>query len=183
MKDSDYIFLDGSLSPRLEDLPSGESLSTEILVTAVYGDWTLEKTWKVRLLSAKVNREADPFRQLKEYLYQTNIRSGEKKKITLSGRYGRYSFCEEQSSINPGTAFLAVLLPGILIPGLRFWKVYHLAELTRKQTERDFPSVVHRLTLYLGSGLSFMSAVDRISRDYSRQKENKGERYAYNNNQ
>ena len=38
---------------------------------------------------------------------------------------------------------------------------------------------MHRLTLYMGSGLSFMSAVDRISRDYIRHREKQGKRYAF----
>src|SRR5699024_3747244 len=36
----------------------------------------------------------------------------------------------------------------------------------RKESLRDFPVIVHLLTLYMGAGLSFPSAVHRISTDY-----------------
>ena len=49
----------------------------------------------------------------------------------------------------------------------------------KKQVEKDFSSIVHRLALYMGSGLSFMSAVDRISKDYIRRRDGQGKRYAF----
>ena len=38
----------------------------------------------------------------------------------------------------------------------------------------DFPLIVHLLTLYMGAGLSFLNAVERICRDYEKKAEAAG---------
>ncbi len=52
-------------------------------------------------------------------------------------------------------------------------------QIRHKQNMQDFPLIVHLLTLYMGVGLSFPSAVSRICSDYEKRRKTDGERYAF----
>ncbi len=178
-QDPDYIYLDGSLSPLLDRLGPGETLSTGILVTASYGDWTLERTWRLKLLSGKDSIKKDPFRKLKKYLSRLEEASPCSMEVSLPGQWGSFIIKEDRQDLNLSLAIAMAGILGFLLPVFRVWQLRQQGDQTRRQAEKDFSSIVHRLTLYLGSGLSFMSAIDRISRDYCQYDRTKGQRYAY----
>ena len=178
-QDPDYIFLDGSLSPLVDRLEAGETLSTAILVTASYGDWTMERTWKLRLLSGKNGIKKDPFSKLKRYLARMDEANPGTMEVKLPGKWGSFTIKEDRQNNNLPLVIAMAGFLCLMVPGIRLWRLRQQGELTRRQTEKDFSSIVHRLTLYMGSGLSFMSAIDRISRDYCDYRITKGRRYAY----
>lgn len=43
----------------------------------------------------------------------------------------------------------------------------------------DYPEIVNKMTLFIGAGMTVKRAWQKIVEDYERQKENLGERYAY----
>ena len=179
VEDAEAILLDGSLGPRASMLSPDESLATKIQVTAEYGDWTLERTWNVKLVSQKESGSRDPFAKMKDYLTQLNHQDSRAKEITLSGRWKGYQICTERPYGDLRLLIGLIILAGAALPGIRIWKISQQGDLTKKQMEKDFSSIVHRLALYMGSGLSFMSTVDRISKDYIRRREKQGKRYAF----
>lgn len=63
----------------------------------------------------------------------------------------------------------------------KYLKLKEEGERHRKEAEKDFPVIVHLLTLYMGAGLSFLSAVRRIGFHYQEQKEAdaKQKKYAF----
>ena len=178
-EDADLIYLDGSLAPQTALLSAKESLGTKVHVTARYGDWTIQQTWKVKLVSPKESGRDDPFQKMKEHLVRLNRQDSGRKQVTLSGQWDGYQIFPDQPALS--LPFLAGLfmLAGFLLPGLSIWRISRQGDLTKRQCEKDFSSIVHRLALYMGSGLSFMSAVDRISRDYIRRSEGQEKRFAF----
>ena len=178
-EDADLIYLDGSLGPRAEMLSPKESIATRVHVTARYGDWMMQRTWNVKLISQKESIRDDPFQKMKDYLTRLNQKNRGRKAVTLSSQWEGYQVFPDQSTINLPLFVGFFILAGALLPGLRIWKICQQGDLTKKQCEKDFSSIVHRLALYMGSGLSFMSAVDRIGRDYVRRRERQGQRFAF----
>ena len=69
----------------------------------------------------------------------------------------------------------------LCIPVHNYLKLKEEGERHRKEAEKDFPVIVHLLTLYMGAGLSFLSAVRRIGFHYQEQKEAdaKQKKYAF----
>ena len=179
VEDPETIFLDGSLAPQIALLSPDESLATKIQVTAEYEDWTVERTWDVKLISKKESGSVDPFGTMKDYLSRLNHQGDGVEEITLSGQWKGYQICTDRPYMDYPLFIGLFVLAGAMLPGIRIWKIYQQGDLTKKQVEKDFSSIVHRLALYMGSGLSFMSAVDRISKDYIRRRDGQGKRYAF----
>ena len=68
----------------------------------------------------------------------------------------------------------------IFIPLHNYLKLQEEGKKCQEQAERDFPVIVHLLTLYMGAGLSFFSAVKRISQNYQKQRElDDSKKYAF----
>ena len=71
------------------------------------------------------------------------------------------------------------ILVSIFVPVYNYLKLHEDGKRCQIQAEKDFPVIVHLLTLYMGAGLSFYSAIKRISNNYKKQEERGEKRIAF----
>jgi len=65
------------------------------------------------------------------------------------------------------------------VPVRKHFALKEAAEKKQEEARKDFPLIVHLLVLFMGAGLSFPSAVERISREYRRGNLTRRNRYAF----
>ncbi len=68
---------------------------------------------------------------------------------------------------------------GVLLYALKIQNQGKEKEQRRQQMLLDYPEIVNKMTLFIGAGMTVKRAWQKIVEDYERQKENLGERYAY----
>lgn len=172
-----YILLDGTLGDMEKEWKGKDSITTGIHVTAAYAGYTWKKKLYVRICSRKRKKQESPFAKAVQALKASEKKTREKKQYVISAREG-------EVRIEDGEEYSVVEL---LAPGAGIWllilvhRVMGLREgerNCRQETLKDFPVIVHLLTLYMGAGLSFASSVHRISADY-RGRADGNRRYAF----
>lgn len=96
-------------------------------------------------------------------------------------QYGEAKIRAGQQEAGGRGAAVLFLVTCLCIPVHNYLKLKEEGERHRKEAEKDFPVIVHLLTLYMGAGLSFLSAVRRIGFHYQEQKEAdaKQKKYAF----
>ena len=77
------------------------------------------------------------------------------------------------------TLIAMAALVGVLLYALKLQNQGKEKEQRRQQMLLDYPEIVNKMTLFIGAGMTVKRAWQKIVEDYERQKENLGERYAY----
>lgn len=164
--DGGLVRLDGSLGEKSAALSGDETADTRIAVRAEYGPYIWEKDMTVRLTAQEKKNTLSPFDRAVRRLQQEEKKTRSEKTYAAPSRAGEIAISRE-----PGISLTAAGLLGTAIVVLLLLR--NVSQLNngekacRKETLRDFPLIVHLLTLYMGAGLSFPSAVHRISLDYT----------------
>lgn len=164
-KDTACVRLDGSLGERGANLTEGGEVTTKIAVTAEYGDYVWKKDFVIRLVPEKKKGQESPFARIVRQLRQAEKETRDESSYVISPQNGDVQIRRPQR-VSPSTL---CLLGSVVILLLLLRNVSELnngEKACRKESLRDFPVIVHLLTLYMGAGLSFPSAVHRISTDY-----------------
>lgn len=163
--ESGYLQLDGSLGEKSLSLKEGEALYTQVAVTAEYGSYTWNRTFEIRLIKPETVRKSSPFTNAVNRLKETEKKTRGEKTYTLPVLSGGVRAGKKQNFSSASVLLLgSVILVILLLRNVSELK--NGEKMCRKETLRDFPMIVHLLTLYMGAGLSFSSAVHRISVDY-----------------
>ena len=162
----ELVRLDGSLGEKSAALSGDETADTRIAVRAEYGPYIWEKDMTVRLTAQEKKNTLSPFDRAVRRLQQEEKKTRSEKTYAAPSRAGEIAISRE-----PGISLTAAGLLGTAIVVLLLLRnvsqLNNREKACRKETLRDFPLIVHLLTLYMGAGLSFPSAVHRISLDYT----------------
>lgn len=178
-EDSDYIRWDGSLGEAFENMNHDENLSTGILVTAEYGAYSRSKRYEVHLKKVKETQRERMFQKAIDRLQSKEKKTRENKSFLIPEAYGKVNIqVEEHKSTGLG-CFLLGLVILFFVPIHKFMELQEKEKRCRKETLRDFPVIVHLLTIYMFAGLSFASAIRRISEDYEKRQRKKNKKYAF----
>lgn len=178
--EEDYIWLDGTLNKEEQDkLRKGEKHITYITVKAVYRQYQQSKKYMVCILPKSDKVQRGLFYKVEQYL--KNKESGDRynKEITIPSTYKTVKIKEGQEGVGNWGIFILVLAVSLFIPLHNYLKLREDGGKCQSEAERDFPVIVHLLTLYMGAGLSFFSAVKRISANYQKQKQSGEKKYAF----
>lgn len=168
-----YIRLDGSLNEEEQaKLKRGETYKTYILVTAHYREYRRSKRYEICIAPVKRIPRTNMFYKVQQYLKKEEEKNRYNRDIKIPSVYKDIKITESQKS-QRGISGIVVLFVTlcISIPLHNYLKLREEGEKCQEQAERDFPVIVHLLTLYMGAGLSFFSAVKRISQSYQKQKD------------
>ena len=168
-----YIRLDGSLNEEEQaKLKHGETYRTYILVTAHYREYRRSKKYEICIAPVQSSPKANVFYKVQQYLKKKEKENRYNRDIKILSEYKDIKITENQENHGgiSGIVILFVTL-GIFIPLHNYLKLREEGERCQEQAERDFPVIVHLLTLYMGAGLSFFSAVKRINQSYQKQKD------------
>lgn len=167
-----YIHLDGTLNEEMQlKLKDGEKYNTYITVTARYRDYKDSRKYGISIIPRKSSSKTGLFYEVKKYLKAEEKKTPYENYVKVPSSYKKVKIQEKQDGGTvPGIAVLFTMIC-LFIPVHNYLKIREEAEKCQKEAERDFPVIVHLLTLYMGAGLSFFSAVKRIGHSYRQQKE------------
>lgn len=176
-----YIFLDGTLNKKEQNkLKNGESHVTYITVKASYKQYEEIRKYKIQIFSKPDIFRHNKFYKVEQYLKKKEQKSRYGEKIRIPATYKGIRIGNGQSGAGSIGFIILFITIGLLIPLHNYMKLREMGDKCQIEAERDFPVIVHLLTLYMGAGLSFFSAVRRISNNYQRQKEqSKQKKYAF----
>nr|WP_296189554.1 hypothetical protein [uncultured Anaerobutyricum sp.] len=176
-----YIFLDGTLNKKEQNkLKNGESHITYITVKASYKQYEEIRKYKIQIFSKPDTFRHNKFYKVEQYLKKKEQKSRYGEKIRIPTTYKGIQIGTGQNGIGSMGLIILFITIGLLIPLHNYMKLREKGDKCQIEAERDFPVIVHLLTLYMGAGLSFFSAVRRISNNYQRQKkQSKQKKYAF----
>ena len=179
--EEDYIWIDGTLNKdEQRKLRKGETHTTYITAKAVYRQYKQSKKYMVCILPKADKVQHGLFYKAEQYL--KNKESGDRysKEVKIPSIYKTVKIKEGQEGLGNWGIFILVLAVCLIIPLHNYLKLRENGEKCQSEAERDFPVIVHLLTLYMGAGLSFFSAVKRISNNYQKKQRQGGEKkYAF----
>lgn len=176
-----YIFLDGTLNKKEQNkLKNGESHSTYITVKASYKQYEEIRKYKIQIFSKPDTFRHNKFYKVEQYLKKKEQKSRYGEKIRIPTTYKGIQIGTGQNGVGSMGLIILFTTIGLLIPLHNYMKLREKGDKCQIEAERDFPVIVHLLTLYMGAGLSFFSSVGRISNNYQRQKkQSKQKKYAF----
>lgn len=177
-EDLSCICLDGSLGEKAKNLKEEEKLHTGIQVTAVYGEYEESRRIPITLVAAEKHIPT-MWEKIETQLKKEEESSRDRKTLRLSSRAGKLWIEEEKNRYSFQIGCVLLALPLFLIVH-RYEKIKTDGEKSHEAAERDFAVIVHQLTLYMGdAGLSFASAVHRMSAEYTRTHQSNTESRAF----
>lgn len=176
-----YIFLDGTLNKKEQNkLKNGESHITYITVKASYKQYEEIRKYKIQIFSKPDTFRHNKFYKVEQYLKKKEQKSRYGEKIRIPTTYKGIQIGTGQNGVGSMGLIILFTTIGLLIPLHNYMKLREKGDKCQIEAERDFPVIVHLLTLYMGAGLSFFSSVGRISNNYQRQKkQSKQKKYAF----
>lgn len=176
-----YIWLDGTLNEKEQSkLGKGESYKTTVTVKASYRKYEQSRKYTIRIFSEADAKQHGLFYKAEQYLKKKEAQSRYKAEVKLPSSYGKVRIETDENGGGNWGVLLFVLAVGAFIPVHNYLKLREAGEKCQAEAERDFHIIVHLLTLYMGAGLSFFSAVRRIGRSYQKQKDRDGQKkYAF----
>lgn len=176
-----YIWLDGTLNEKEQSkLRKGESYTTTLTVKASYWKYEQSRKYTVRIFAKPDTVQHGLFYKVEQYLKKKEAQSRYEEEVKLPASYGKVRIRADQNGFGNWGVLLLILAVGIFIPIHNYFKLRDAGEKCQLEAERDFHIIVHLLTLYMGAGLSFFSAIRRIGRNYQKQKDRDGQKkYAF----
>ena len=177
-----YIRLDGSINEEEQaKLKRGETYRTYIVVTARYGEYRKSKKYEIRIVPKKNISQTNVFYKIQQYLKKEEQENRYSRDIKIPSVYKDIEITKRQENQGGISGILILFVTVcIFIPLHNYLKLQEEGKKCQEQAERDFPVIVHLLTLYMGAGLSFFSAVKRINQNYQKQRElDDSKKYAF----
>ena len=175
----DLLLIDwgGNLGEEGLKIPEGKVENTTILVEAVYKDYSRKQRIPVRIIPQR-KKALSTFERFQESLNHREASSRDRQFFSVDTSWKEITV-KETSRENLWK--MPVLLLGIMVLLLlrNHSQIGEKKQRRHKQNMEDFPLIVHLLTLYMGAGLSFSNAVERICKDYEKGLEARERRYAF----
>lgn len=142
---------------------------TEILARISYGEWEWEKSYEITVLPLLLTEEERTYREMERILLQMeeDSRSGKTMKLPDS-----WNGDELQWKEKTGHYGIFVLVAGfgvaIVIFLLADKDLHDAVERRKQQMQKEYPDMVHKLTLYLGAGITIRGAFRRLAEEYEK---------------
>lgn len=177
--DSAWIQLDGSLGKDARLLKKGEKKEVNIKVTASYQKYRKSHIYTIDIIDGNCKKVKDVFSGAQAYLKKKEKESRGKEILSIPSAFEDVKMEESGKERKSVKIFMLSFILLLLIPVHNYLDLKEKGKKYQEEAEKDFPVIVHLLTLYMGAGLSFFSAVSRISSSYRERRERTGARYAF----
>ncbi len=178
-EDSAYIQLDGSLGDKAHVKKQEEGCTTRLTVTASYRQYHKKKTYSLSFIPENIKSRDSVFSDVTRFLKKSERKNRENAVVKLPVSYKDIFIEKEGRDYSVLKLVLVTVSFAICIPAYHVIALKKKGEKCQDEAQKDFPLVVHLLTLYMGAGLSFFSAVRRISQDYQKKREKSGRKYVF----
>lgn len=174
---SDYFLMDHKGVPQEKALEK-EGKSVTLTCRFSYRDW--EREYQIPLLLFPPDKTAEEHfeEQLQAALEETRESQRYEASYTLPEEIeGKRIFWKEQVEDYSMGILLLLLLAGCSIYFLQDKELHQKLEERNQQMLAEYPTLVNRLTLYLGAGMTVKSAWNKIAFDYQTRRELEQQRH------
>lgn len=144
-----------------------EKMQTSVTVRTVYGSYAKSHTYALTIVPPQ-KESLSATARVEAYLKTLEKKSRSLAVFHAPKNRGEIAITREPASF-VGIFFFAAAV-AVFLPVHNYFRLQEAGEQCQKEAVQDFPLLVHLLTLYMGAGLSFYSAVERIGRDYERRR-------------
>lgn len=152
---------------------------TEVILTATisYAEWEWEKELEVKVVPLSLTEEEYVYRELEDLLQSSeqSSRTDEIWKLPESWQ-GQELQWKEKTSNNSIVVLVGGVMVALLVYLMADKDLHDSVEKRKQQMKRDYPDVVHKLTLYLGAGMTIRLSFQKLAEEYeAARKEGKKE--------
>lgn len=145
-----------------------EAGEVRLSVTLSYGEWEWEQEITVCVAAAVLSEEEATRKALEKLLKESEESSRTEERWTLPGSWQGQSLEWTEKRTNSGWG---VAIGGILVSVLIFLladkDLHDSVEKRKQQMKQAYPDVVHKLTLYLGAGMSIRRSFQKMAEEYA----------------
>lgn len=142
-----------------------------------YGQYEREEILEVTVVSPLRTAEEQTYRELKEYLIDSEENSREKETWVLPKSWNEKDIVWTQKVEDDS---LLLWLAALAVAALVYWMsdkdLHQQIEKRHQSLRREYPDLVHRLALFVGAGMTVRGAFGKISGDYEKKRELTGRR-------
>ena len=176
VENPEWISSSGTLT---ENLPFGTGGKTAVKVVAVYGNYRQERIFRLSITGRKETETEDPFFETIGKLETLEKEQRSKREFVIPAMWRGIRIRQKDIDHKTGKVLADLFILLMTVPVFRHLSLREREKRIREETERDFSLIVHLLVVFTGAGLSFLSVVRRISREYRKGRLVSGKRYAF----
>ncbi|MCM1064635.1 MAG: type II secretion system F family protein [Eubacterium sp.] len=160
--------------------PVEKPVSVELTVRISYGEDIREKILPVTVVPKTLTAEERTYAELNELLQRSEYdsRGEEAWKLPDEWQGGAVSWQQEVEDYSVILWALAIVT-AVSVYVMSDQDLHRQQEQRKKQMQKDYPDIVHKLALYIGAGMTSRSAFQKITEDYERKKGAEQRRPAY----
>lgn len=165
-------------SGEIVPLESG-TIEVELLANIMYENWEREESITVTVVPRMLSEEEKLYKDVEKVL-QDSERCGRttEKWVVPTEVDGKNLSWREPISNQGIWVWISGMAIGVLIYVLSDRDLHGKVEKRKKEMKREYPEVVHKITLYLGAGLTIRKTFQRLAREERRNPVYEEIRYA-----
>lgn len=152
---------------------------TSVTICLSYNGLERKETVGITIVPPDEIEQDSSFHSVQDMLKRLEAATRRKETVHVPNEYEGVSIRPKNQDHTGYGALLLLVFLTIFLTMHQYQSIKELAIKARISTTRDYPDIVHYITIYMGAGLSFSSAVSRISDDYQKGAYGHGRRYAY----
>lgn len=153
-----------------------------VMLTACfrYEEQTFEEVFPVRIRPAVLTAEERRIKEIKGALEEQNRSSRTDEMLPLPVRIGSKNVIwKEVMTDNSGILFLLMCAAAFLVFYSGERDVERSLAKRNRELLQDYPEIIHKLTLYMGAGMTVRNAFGKMGDDYRKQNASGKKRYVY----
>jgi len=146
-----------------------DSKQAKITANISYEEWEWEEKFSVTVLPMSLSPEEQFREEMKQWLKQSEADTRKEKMLKLPDNWqGKKLEWKEQTE----NYSVLIVCFGIFVAILIFWMadkdLHDRVEKRKLQMKRDYPDIVHKMTLYLGAGITIRGAFQKLAGEYEK---------------
>lgn len=155
--------------------PGEEPVPVELVTRMAYGDIVREETLLLKVVPAALTAEEQEHADLERLLLQSEYDSRSESAWSLPREWqGKEVSWRQKVDDYSVVLWILTIVTAVSVYAMADQDLHKQQEQRKKQMQRDYPDIVHKLALYIGAGMTIRSAFQKIAGDYG-QKEGEGE--------
>ncbi len=160
--DTDLVHNNGTVE-RENDVVQVTKLTAKIS----YGDWSWEEQFHIAVLPMQLTEEEQLHKEIEMLLQKAEQSSRTEKTMKLPEHWNEQELIWKEKTENYSwSVLLAGVMVAILVYALADKDLHDTVEKRKQEMKKDYPNVVHKLTLYLGAGMTIRGSFLKMAEEY-----------------
>lgn len=171
--DYTYIGPDGTVNN--EDLQQNKAV--DIYSKIIYADYKWEYNFSVVICPKEFESKDIIIQKLKNNINEEEIRTKEKEYMVLPDKIEGVpvDWSERKSDSSPGI-FALGMIAAILSAAGKKQEAKKREELRNRQLLQEYPDIVSKLTLLIGTGMPLITSIEKLVKDYEKMRKTGGKK-------